>query len=95
MKEHLVVIGPDGSVRTLYTDMIDLRELGALDVQRASNVEWCDDERGGWTVQFPDGSYLCNLGHGFVKSERGNWRWLFASRDEALAAEVAYLNSRL
>jgi hypothetical protein len=42
-------IFPDGSISALYTEAIDLRELGALDVQRASNVEF-DHDRQLWTV---------------------------------------------
>ena len=92
-KEHVVVIHPNGDVRTLYTDLIDLRELGALDVQRASSVEW-SDKHGGWTVQFPNGKFLayCNESEEFFESNYGDW-WTY--REDALAAEVAYLNARL
>jgi len=85
--DHIISISPDGTVRTLYTDKIDLRDFGPLKVERASNVEW-DDKQRGWTVQFVDGTYLRSpslLQHMAV----------FETREAALAAEVAYLQARL
>jgi hypothetical protein len=111
MREHLLVIKPDGTVHTLYTDIIDLRELGPLDVQRASNVEW-NEKHKGWIVQFADGSYLCTeidlpvdlVVHVYKPEELFAAHYgtpgarhviCFDSREEALAAEVIYLNARL
>jgi hypothetical protein len=97
MKEHTLVIYPNGDVRTLYTDLIDLREIGTLHVERASNVEW-DERYGGWTVQFIDGTYLCEDDLG-IKKWAGEYEvgvtCRFERREDALAAEVAYLVARL
>lgn len=94
VSEHVLVIDTNGDVRTLYTDLIDLRELGTLDVQRASNVEWCE-KGNGWVVQFIDGTYLSSDDNGVAHATYGLGVDVFDSREEALAAEVAYLNARL
>ena len=41
-----LVIAPDGSVRTIYCEQIELATLGCLDIRRGSHVE--PDERGRW-----------------------------------------------
>jgi hypothetical protein len=82
---HVISIDPDGTVRTLYTEKIDLRDFGPLYVERASNVEW-HNARDGWTVQFADGTYMVN--------PLGIPR-LFDAREDALAAEVDFLQARL
>jgi hypothetical protein len=44
-----IVVHPDGSLRTLYDEAIDLATLGTLSISRASHVEpddsgrWCAD----------------------------------------------------
>jgi hypothetical protein len=40
MNEHIITFTPDGTVRCLWTEALPLRELGRLDVQRASAVEF-------------------------------------------------------
>ncbi|MDD3040448.1 hypothetical protein [Bacteroides sp.] len=47
-------IRPDGSIEGLYTDTIPLRDLGRLNIARATNVEF-DVERQEWLVTLPDG----------------------------------------
>jgi len=42
-------VTPDGNIRCLYTDEVDLSELGRLNVSRASNVEF-DNHLRKWTV---------------------------------------------
>lgn len=79
MKDHVFMVDASGDLDGLYTDIVDLRSLGTLNVERASHVEF-DNEHQGWTVSFSDGQSLCRV---------------FTSRDEALAAEVVYLQSRL
>lgn len=43
-------ITPDGRIRGLWTDDVQLRELGALEVRRASHVEF-DEQQQRWTVR--------------------------------------------
>ena len=50
-------LNPDGSVRTVWTDRVALRELGHVTVFRASNVEF-DTESQLWIATRPDGSEL-------------------------------------
>jgi hypothetical protein len=40
---------PDGTVRGLYTEAIDLSALGPLNVQRATSLEF-DNRLGAWRV---------------------------------------------
>jgi hypothetical protein len=42
-----LVIDHDGTVRTLYTEAIDLEAIGPADISRASHVEPAE---GGWTA---------------------------------------------
>lgn len=42
-------ITPDGNIRCLYTDEVDLFQLGRLQVSRASHIEFDNDLRR-WTV---------------------------------------------
>ena len=42
-------VTPDGNIRCLYTDEIDLPQLGRLQVSRASHVEF-DNHLRKWTV---------------------------------------------
>ena len=51
-----VVITPDGTVTTLYTELLDLAALGAMNIARASQVE--PDDRGQWFAQLIDGPTL-------------------------------------
>lgn len=99
MQEHLIVIAPDGTVRTLYTDKIDLREFGPLHVERASNVEWSDFHQG-WIVQFPSmlGQYLATPARGWccgAHADLGRVPEIFDTREAALTAEIDYLQARL
>lgn len=51
-----VVITPDGTVTTLYTELLDLAALGALNITRASQVE--PDDHGQWFTPLVDGPTL-------------------------------------
>jgi hypothetical protein len=42
----ILVIGPQGGVRCLYNEAVDLASLGAVSIRRASHVE--PDESGKW-----------------------------------------------
>lgn len=70
-------IQPDGQIKCLYTDLIDLSRFGKLHVERASHVEF-DDIKQTWTVRLAGSGKV--IGDGFE------------SRQEALDFEVDYLN---
>jgi hypothetical protein len=78
----VLIVQPNGDVTALYSD--ELRELGGtMHVERASDVEW-DNNAQGWIATI-HGDYFppcTRLGP-------------FATREEALAAEVAFIQSRL
>jgi hypothetical protein len=95
--EHVLVIDKEGTVKTLYTDLVDLRDFGPLHVERASNVEW-DDKRQGWIVQFNSTLYLSIPERGWccgTHAIAGVVPEVFESREDALAAEVDYLQARM
>ncbi len=70
-----LLIEPQGDVRCIYAEAIDLPSLGKLTVRRGSHVE--PDDQGQWTADMApvDGPVLGP----------------FAQRSEALAAEQAWL----
>jgi len=97
--DHILVISPDGTVHALYTDLIDLRAFGGeIEINRASHVEW-DATLGGWTVEFPDGRYLCaDRERGMVAArddDQSVYLLVWQSRQDALNAEIEYLQARL
>ena len=73
---HLVIL-PDGTIRCVYDEAIDLQTLGQPDIRRASHVE--PDGHGQWTADLtPVGGPI--LGP-------------FPQRSEALAAESQWLEA--
>lgn len=72
-----IVIGADGTSRCLYTEVIDLRTLGELDIHRASHVE-----------PSATGEWLADL-----SPVQGPLLGPFASRSEALAQEARWLEA--
>ena len=70
-----LLIEPGGTIRCLYGEEINLAELGHLSIRRGSHVE--PNQHGQW---------LCDL-----SPVSGPTLGPFASRSEALAAEVAWL----
>jgi len=72
-----LVIDPTGGVRCLYGEAIDLAALGRVAIRRGSHVEPTDD-----------GQWLCDL-----SPVSGPVLGPFASRSQALAAEVAWLEA--
>jgi hypothetical protein len=70
-----LVVAPDGTVRTLYTEALDLGVLGSPRIRRASHVE--PDEQGRW--------------HADLRPVGGPVLGPFDRRSAALAAEVAWL----
>ena len=72
-----LLIDLSGDVRCLYTEVIDLSQLGELHVERASHVEF-DDENQTWTVRLPNNGKVIGTG--------------FKSRRDAINHEVEHLN---
>jgi hypothetical protein len=72
-----LIISPDGSVRCVYAEMIDLAQLGRLTISRGSHVE--PGEAGRW---FAD---LAPVG--------GPQLGPFPHRSDALNAEAAWLDA--
>lgn len=70
-----LIISPDGSIRCLYDETLDLTAIGATKIRRASHVE--PDEHGGWTAD------LGPVG--------GPTLGPYSIRSEALAAEQVWL----
>ncbi len=77
--EMELVVGGDGGVRCIYDEALDLREIGKLQITRASHVE--PDAEGYWWADMGpvDGPVLGP----------------FMSRTEALGAERGWLLSRV
>ena len=74
--EMELVVGCDGDVKCIYDEALDLREIGKLQITRASHVE--PDAEGFWRADMgPSGGPV--LGP-------------FRSRTEALGAERAWLS---
>jgi hypothetical protein len=76
--EMELVVDVGGEVRCIYDEALDLRELGALQITRASHVE-PDAEGYWWADMEPSGGPV--LGP-------------FRSRSEALGAEREWLSPR-
>jgi hypothetical protein len=74
-----LVVGTDGVARCIYDEALDLREIGQLQITRASHVE--PDAEGFWWADMGpvDGPMLGP----------------FRSRSEALGAERGWLAARL
>ena len=74
-----LVIGCDGGVKCIYDEALDLREIGKLQITRASHVE---PDR--------DGFWWADMG-----PVEGPVLGPFRNRTEALAAERGWLNQRM
>ena len=74
-----LIINPAGLARCLYTEVIDLRSLGALRIARASRIE--PDDQGNWWAD--------------LSPAAGPVLGPFGLRSEALAAERAWLEDNL
>ena len=72
-----LIISPDGSVRCIYAETIDLAQLGRLTISRGSHVE--PDEAGRWSAD------LAPVG--------GPQLGPFPHRSDALNAEAAWLDA--
>ena len=78
--EMELVVGIEGSVRCIYDEALDLREIGKLQITRASHVEpdaegywWADMGPSGGPVLGPYGSRSEALG--------AEWGWLRREAD--------------
>jgi hypothetical protein len=74
-----LIINPAGLARCLYTEVIDLRSLGALRIARASRIE--PDGQGNWWAD--------------LSPAAGPVLGPFGLRSEALAAERDWLDDNL
>jgi hypothetical protein len=54
-----ITFTPDGTGHALYTEAIDLAAIGALSIQRATNIEF-DNSTQYWRVRDPTGFPLFN-----------------------------------
>ncbi len=72
-----LVVEPDGVLRCIYSEEIDLHALGNPAIRRASHVEPTDD--GQWTAD------LSPVGGPVLRS--------FPTRSQALAAELQWLEA--
>ena len=70
-----LVISPHGTIRALYSEEIDLGELGKVSITRASHVE--PDQHGRWRAD--------------LTPSAGPVLGPFQRRSEALAAEQSWL----
>ena len=77
--EMELVVDAGGEIRCIYDEALDLREIGKLQITRASHVE--PDAEGYW---FADMGPVCGLVLG-----------PYGSRTEALQAEREWLAARL
>ncbi len=77
--EMELVVGVDGVARCIYDEALDLREIGKLQITRASHVE--PDAEGYWWADM-------GLVDGAVLGP-------FRSRTEALGAERGWLDARM
>ena len=71
-----LMVLPDGSVRGLYDEALDLAALGQLTIRRASHVE--PDEWGRWTAD--------------LAPIAGPRLGPFPHRSQALVAEISWLS---
>lgn len=59
MAQHVITLAPDGTIRSLWTDRLDLRQFGRIRVTRASNVEF-DEQTQEWVATTPEGRVLAH-----------------------------------
>jgi predicted RNA-binding Zn-ribbon protein involved in translation (DUF1610 family) len=79
MKIMIIDFFPDGTAKAIYSEEIDLEQLGKLDIRRASHVE--PDADGLWWVD--------------LSPVNGPQLGPFAKRSQALSAEHEWLERHL
>ena len=62
MKSHTITFCPNGAVNCLWTDAIPLHELGLLEVQRASAIEFNGDQQV-WEVRLTSNPQTVAFSH--------------------------------
>lgn len=72
-------VSPDGRCQAIYDELLDLRELGLMNISRASHVEPTSD--GHWTAD--------------LSPVRGPILGPFPTRSQAVQAELAWLHEWL
>ena len=77
--EMELVVGCDGGVKCIYDEALDLREIGKLQITRASHVE-PDAEGYWWADMGPSGGPVLGT---------------YGTRGEALGAEKEFLSPRV
>lgn len=55
--ETVLTFSPDGTAQGLYTEAIELHELGRLSIRRATTIEF-EDATQQWVVRDPTGAPL-------------------------------------
>lgn len=84
-REIDLIVGPDGQIRCVYSEAAAglASAAGVAKVLRASHVEF-DEQAGEWVVDLTPTGGPAELG-----------RWPLSQRDQALAAEVAWINANV
>ena len=80
MNHHIMIFGTGGTARCLWTEAVPLQELGRLDVQRASTVEF-NPTKQVWEVRLASAPDTVAFGH--------------ASRETCLQWERSQINALL
>ena len=73
---HVLTFDPAGVGRCLYTEQLDLNAIGALEVRRASVIEF-NNQAQQWEVKSPEGQVL------FLHASRAmclNWEHQYFNR---------------
>lgn len=76
-----IYVRPDGTSQAIYDEKLDLTQIGAIDIKRASHVEPDPEWPGKWY------SDLSPVGGPVLRG--------FLTRTAALAAEIAWLEQQL
>jgi hypothetical protein len=83
-----VKVHPDGTITHIYTDELDLSDMGKTTTKRASCVEPTEDNK--WTADMGPAIILFGI-TGPIKRLLGP----FPTRKEALATEVEWLEANI
>jgi hypothetical protein len=82
MKELIFVISPN-KIQTIYTEDVNLRELGTISCQRASNVEMEEEE---WVARLAEDIGSFKRGQEIGRSKK---------RNKAIEEEIAWLQKNI